>query len=159
MTEEEEKAAKKEKVTKTLEGTWKTLTLIGAIAAAGFAAATHLHGFQTVEQAQEDHQELTSSIEGVAVEMKDIGNEVEENDDELEAIRYINVRLTAEQRNVNDRLDILIETQRRATTWAEREEQEDRIEELEERIRMRSRAVDAARPPAAGDPLAGLEGL
>lgn len=144
-----------EKTTQRVENSWKTLTLIATIAAAGFAAATHLSDYKTRADARSDHAAIRQDMDEA---VDDVEDALDSHDEELAEIRYINVQIAFEQKNVADRLEILATQQREARSRSSRDEQEDRIESLERRIKQRSQAARKVRPPKGlKDPLRALD--
>jgi len=140
---------------KRLNATWKTLTLIGAIAAAGFAAATFLSKYQTQDDARREHTEIRSATTtGLAA----VEHDVEANEGELRQLKILNVRMAAQQENQSDRMEQLIELQRPARSRRARAAQEQRVDELEQRIQRRDAVLDRA-GGGEDDPLVQLEGL
>jgi len=118
-----------------VEKTWKTLTLIGAIAAAGFGAATYLTNFQSEADAKAESARVDRKIEGVKAE-------VEKHDQELEEIRYVNVRIEVAQAQVLDELRLARERSRTPRGRDERVAQEEQVAEIERRIEVRGDALE-----------------
>lgn len=151
---------------KKLEGVWKTLTLIGAIAAAGFAASTYLAGYQRTDDAKAEHVAIRAAQ---ADSETHIQEQIRTGAEERQSIRYINVRIEVSQRQINDRLELIAEQNRTVRTRSARAARADRVEVLEDRIQTRDRALRQSyqdRPPvpdedavASGDPLSALDGL
>jgi hypothetical protein len=153
------------KTAKHLDNTWKTLTLIGSIAAAGFGAAMFLGGFQTQADAAAQHKVLRTEQQDAA---KLATSRFEEVDEDLQAQRYIQIRIEIAQQQLLDESRLEREHERRTRTRAEHSERQARIEELEERIEIRAGALKRsydARPAAPSheidsrDPLAAAKRL
>jgi hypothetical protein len=122
-----------------LERTWKTLTLVGAIAAAGFGASTYLGGFQTAAGARSEHASIREEMRGSDAR---VAQQIERHAEELRDVRYVNVRIEVAQAQVLDELRLARQRAERAVTAAEREERQATIEELERRIEVRGGALE-----------------
>lgn len=131
--------------------------LVVAIAAFGWLGHSYVSDFQTEEDAvaaqqsnDEAHAGLQSSIEHNG---RSIGN-----------LRVHNVRIELEQRNTSDRSRQLLELNQ-ANTRRERQDAEDRVDEIERRIKRRERvlrnpaALQRLADRAAEDPLVDLDDL
>ena len=151
---------------KGIQATWKILVVIGAIAGVGFGAAEYLARYQTVGDAAQQHNEIKSSV---TVLQKGI----QENSDELEGMRYVNVRIEVAQQQVLDELRRARVEDQSTRTRAERTQREDELEQLDTRLELREKALQGSyklRPivPRAGsgdatverdDPLAAAAAL
>lgn len=154
-----------EKTQKKLDASWKTLSLIGTILAAGFAAATYLGRYQTVDDAKSQHRAIVAEAHEDAASAEE---RLDAQEEQLVDLRVRNVRIEVGQQQVLDEMRRVRLRDQRARTAAEREAQEQELQEIDERIQRRERALEQSyeqRPILApeamsdNDPLADLEGL
>lgn len=155
-----------EKHQKKLDTSWKTLTLIGTIMAAGFAGATYLGKYQTTEAAESEHEAIIAAADEAAASASE---RAKSHEVQLQDITVRNVRIEVGQQQVLDEMRAQRVHRRRARTREEREAQQQELEDIDRRIDRREQALDRSYeqrpivPPGAGlpngDPLSGLEGL
>jgi hypothetical protein len=131
---------------------WLVMTVLGLVAF-GFMGAQWIGGFSTKEEAEEI-QEQNETAHG------EIQTAVEANEEQIGEVQFITVRIELEQRQTNDRLEILLDRSS-AQTRAERAAAEARAREVSRRIERRERLLrDPGRlKRIAENPIRGLEGL
>jgi hypothetical protein len=125
-------------IPRRIERTWKALTLVGAIAAAGFVASTYLARFESQSEAQAAHAQLrTEAVE----RLSEVRAEVRQQESELRDIKYVNVRIEVAQAQVLDELRLAREMSSDPGTRDERRSRDARVTNLERRIELRGRAL------------------
>jgi molecular chaperone GrpE (heat shock protein) len=152
---------------KKLEPVWWIVGIVVSILAVGYTASQKLNELQTTAAAREMGQAQSAALVTHSVEEQGKLNalmaRIDEAEEEAQEARIREVRAEAQQRNISDRLEILVELSRTARTSQEREEQEERIDGLQRAIGTRERAIDrslgSGRSLADRGPLDGLDAL
>lgn len=106
------------------------MTLIGAMMAAGFGAATYLSKFQTMDNAREVRGKLEAATARVDAKADRIREDVE-------SLKFVNVRVELGQRQIQDQLELLTLQNKSSTTREDRRV----MEELEEKTKVRGAAL------------------
>ena len=147
-----------------IESAWKVLTLIGAIAAVGFAASAYLSRFESQADSRVAHAQMRSES---IVQVSEVRSEVQRQESELRDIKYVNVRIEVAQAQVLDELRLAREVSSDASSRAERLSRSARVAVIERRIEQRGRALGesyARRPivpvtTSSNDPLTNLNAV
>jgi hypothetical protein len=126
---------------KGLNATWKTIALIGTIAGVGFVGSQYLDRYQTAERAIEQHTAIETRSKA---SVDALGKDIEKHTEELEAVRYVNVRIEIGQQQILDELRRTRLENRQVRNSAERIQRIEDLEELDERLELREKALEGS---------------
>ena len=153
---------------KKLEPVWWIGGVVLAIATMGYVSSEKVNELMTKTAAHVIHtaqnQLLVDHSAQAELKLNVLASRIDQAEQEAHVAQIRDVRIEAQQRNVDDRLQILLELNRVARTVRARRAQSVRIEELERDIEVRELAIKRSLGPTdhAGhrhDPMEGLDGL
>ena len=129
-----------------------TVVAIGAI---GWMGHEYVSRFATKEEHEEAQENIEHSID-------EVGDKVRNNIGQIDNLRLRGIRIELEQHNTNDQLEAILELQT-ASTRRERQAAKEYVQEIETRVRRRSRLMGDERAlrrvlqQSEDNPLAGLD--